>query len=111
MRLNALGNADAYQLMEKGVLAPMKALDEQLMTPQRDALESLAPADPAALAAIRDRQDQIISRMQSILQQMAQWDSFIDVLNQLSEIIRLENQVQQGTSQLKKQQTEGVFDP
>ena len=42
---------------------------------------------------------------------MAQWDSFIDVLNQLNEIIRLENQVQQGTTELKKRQTQGIFDP
>jgi hypothetical protein len=49
--------------------------------------------------------------MEEILQQMSQWDSFIDVLNQLNEIIRLENQVEQGTTQLKKHQTEGVFEP
>jgi hypothetical protein len=47
----------------------------------------------------------------NILRQMAQWDSFIDVLNQLNEIIRLENQVEQGTNQLKRSQTERVFDP
>ena len=49
--------------------------------------------------------------MEQILKQMAQWDSFVDVLNQLNEIIRLQNQVQQGTNQLQKKQTEGIFEP
>lgn len=110
MRLNVLGNGDAYALMESGVLGPLKALDAELMNPQRDALDALRVDDATALAAARDRQDQIINRIEDVLRQMAQWDSFIDVLNQLNEVIRLENQVQQGTTILKKKQVDDVFD-
>jgi hypothetical protein len=110
MKLNVLGNSDAYQLMESGVLSPMKAMEAELMVPQRDAFDVLRAADAQAISAAQSREDQIIIRMEEILKQMAQWDSFIDVLNQLNEIIRLENQVQQGTNALKKRQTEGVFD-
>ena len=111
MRLNVLGNSDAYQLMETGVLGPLKNLDADLMIPQRDAIDTFQPGNAQSLAAAQARQDQIIARMEEILKQMAQWDSFIDVLNQLNEIIRLENQVQLGTTTLKKRQVEGVFDP
>ena len=48
--------------------------------------------------------------MQEILKQMSQWDSFVDVLNQLNEIIKLETNVRLSTEQMKKKQTEGVFD-
>jgi hypothetical protein len=41
---------------------------------------------------------------------MSQWDSFVDVLNQLNEIIRVQTKVQEGTRELRKSQTEGVFD-
>jgi hypothetical protein len=88
----------------------MKAMDPDLMTPQRDALDTLNPTDAQSLSTAKSRQDQIITKMEEILKQMAQWDSFIDVLNQLNEIIRLENQVQQETTQLKKRQTQGIFD-
>ena len=48
--------------------------------------------------------------MTEILKQMSQWDSFVDVINQLNEIIKLETKVKQSTEQMKKKQTEGVFD-
>jgi hypothetical protein len=111
MKNNVLGNSDAYQLMESGVLDPMKSMDADLMTPQRDSLDTLKLTDVQSLSAAKTRQDQIVAKMEEILKQMAQWDSFIDVLNQLNEIIRLENQVQQGTTDLKKRQTQGIFDP
>ena len=111
MKNNLLGNSDAYQLMETGVLDPLKSMDPDLMVPQRDTFDALKPADAPSLAAAKTRQDRIVARMEEILKQMAQWDSFIDVLNQLNEIIRLENQVQQGTTELKKRQTQGIFDP
>jgi hypothetical protein len=47
--------------------------------------------------------------MEAILKQMSQWDSFVDVLNQLNEIIRLQGQAQQQTDQLRKRQTEDIF--
>ena len=50
------------------------------------------------------RQDQIIDRMKTILKQMAQWDSFVDVLNQLDQIIKLETQVKEQTEQMLKKE-------
>src|SRR3712207_7195606 len=35
-------------------------------------------------------QEQIVARMNEILKQMSQWDSFVDVINQLNEIIKLQ---------------------
>ncbi len=109
LRLNGLGTPEAYDLMEKNVLAPLKQMDNELMTPQRDALDALA-AQNGKVEDASARQDQIIERMQQILKQMSQWDSFVDVLNQLNEIIRLQEGVKVGTDGLKTKQTEDVFD-
>ena len=66
--------------------------------------------DAAAIADATARQEKIIATMQEILKQMSQWDSFVDVLNQLNEIIKLETKVHLSTDQMKKKQTEGIFD-
>jgi hypothetical protein len=108
MRLNGLGTVEAYDLMEKNVLAPLKQMDTELMIPQRDALDALG-SQSVKLEDVTAREDQIIARMQQILKQMSQWDSFVDVLNQLNEIIRMQEGVKVGTEGLKTKQTEDIF--
>jgi len=111
MRLNALGSPEAYDLMDKKILGPLRQLHDQEMSQQRDALESLGRVEDAKrLTDAAARQEQIIARMQDILKQMAQWDSFVDVLNQLNEIIRMEQSVQKNTDDIRQKQTESVFD-
>ncbi len=110
MRLNALATDEAYELIEKNVLTPLKNLNDELFTPQKDALDNLKPRDAKALADAGDRQVQIVAKMEEILKQMSQWDSFVDVLNQLNEIIRIQDQAEQSTKLLKKQETEGIFE-
>ncbi len=111
MKLNVLGTPEAHALMEKNVLERFAALERDLMAPQRDALDALRPDDPATRAAAAARQELIVAAMNEILRQMSQWDSFVDVLNQLNEVIRVQTRVQEGTKELRKSQTEGVFDP
>jgi hypothetical protein len=109
MRLNGLGTPESYKLMQDNVLTPLKQMDTDLMIPQRDALDALS-SQTVKLDDISSRQDQIIAKMNQILKQMSQWDSFVDVLNQLNEIIRLQEGVKVGTEDLKTKQTEDVFD-
>jgi hypothetical protein len=109
--------------MERNVLAPLKALQDELIGPQTAAIDSLVSAATAAgaqspaaapdadkLRTALDRQEQIISRMKQILKQMAQWDSFVDVLNQLEQIIKLETGVKDRSEKLERKDTEGLFD-
>jgi len=109
MRLNGLGTPEAYDMMQKNVLTPLKQMDTELMIPQRDALDALG-SQSVKLDDVTARQDQIVARMNQILKQMSQWDSFVDVLNQLNEIIRMQEGVKVGTESLKSTQTEGIFD-
>jgi hypothetical protein len=111
MRLNQLGSAEAYDMMDKNVLKPLAGMNEQLMNPQRDALEALGKADDATkVSDVSTREDQIVARMNEILKQMNQWDSFVDVLNQLNEIIRMQERAKSQTDDLRHKQVEGVFE-
>jgi hypothetical protein len=111
MKLNALGGDEAFDLMQKNVLDPMKKLREGLMLEQQQALESMTAANDAAkLSQSATREDQIVSQMQDILKQMSQWDSFVDVLNQLNAIIKVQTGVNQTTDKVKSKAEEGVFE-
>lgn len=111
LKLNNLGSPEAYEMMEKNILSPMKKLHDELMSPQREALESIGQAGSnQTLADVISRQELILERMKEILKQMAQWDSFVDVLNQLNDIIRQQMKINQATNQMKSKQTEGLFD-
>ena len=111
MRLNALGGPEAWDLMDNGIVKPLRALNDAGMTEQRDALDALAKTVTAEVVSEAEtRQDQIVSEMNAILKQMSQWDSFVDVLNQLNEIIKLQDAVKRDTEKLKEKETEGVFE-
>jgi hypothetical protein len=115
IKLNGLGSPESHGLMEQKVLLPLKGLGEELLGPQTAAIDAIAPApgaefDPARLRPLLSRQETIITRMKEILQQMAQWDSFVDVLNQLDQIIKLETDVKAGSQKLEKKETDSLFD-
>ena len=110
MRLNGLGTPEAYKLMQDKVLAPLKQMDTDLMIPQRDALDALGSAERQSSRMSPPARIRSSQRMNQILKQMSQWDSFVDVLNQLNEIIRLQEGVKVGTEDLKTKQTEDIFD-
>jgi hypothetical protein len=110
MKLNALGTTESYELMQRNVLGPLQELNAGLMTAQKDQLDGLRPGDPKAWADARAKQLQVVDKMRDVLRQMSQWDSFVDVLNQLNEVIRLQGQAQQTTSQLKKQAADSLFE-
>ena len=96
--------------MESSILRPLDALDKELMDPQRQALDKLGDAsDAAKVAEATQRQEQVVEKMKEILKQMNQWDSFVDVLNQLNEIIRIQEGVRKTTEQIKDKETEGLF--
>jgi hypothetical protein len=114
IKLNGLGSPESHALMEQHVLVPMKAMQDELVSPQIPALDTLFPAegaaDPANVLAAAEREEKIITRMNILLKQMAQWDSFVDVLNQLDAIIKLETDVKDQSEKIKKKEDRGIFD-
>jgi hypothetical protein len=114
IKLNGLGSPESHAIMEQNILLPMKAMQDELVSPQTPALDTLFPAEgaanPANVLAAAEREEQIVARMNILLKQMAQWDSFVDVLNQLDAIIKLETQVKDQSEKIKKTEDRGIFD-
>src|SRR5205823_3239153 len=76
MKYNQLGGPEAWDLMDKSVLGPLKKLTDEAMAQQRDALDALKGDSAAAITDATQRQEKIVATMQEILKQMSQWDSF-----------------------------------
>lgn len=111
MQLNALGGQEAYDLMQNKIIQPLRALSDGQMAQQRDALDALSRAeDAASLAQIGPRQAEIVEQLRNVLKQMNQWDSFVDVLNQLNEVIKLQERVKKTTEDVRKGQEESIFE-
>ena len=53
---------------------------------------------------------EVVTRMKDILEQMSQWESFVDVVNQVAEVIRMQQKVLQATEKARETRTQEVFD-
>ncbi|HEV7224946.1 MAG TPA: hypothetical protein VGN42_19740 [Pirellulales bacterium] len=112
MTLNELGGEQARELLKTKVIDAIRQLHSEPMARLRLALDSAGAEEPAAEALVeaRQRHEEVVETMQKILEQMSQWENFIDVLNQLKEIVKLQNDVLQSTEQEKKKKTNDLFD-
>lgn len=102
MQLNKLGGAESWSLIEKIILQPLRTLSEVELTAQRQNLETLTQAPTQGLEEIGSQQKKIVADLDKILKNMSQWDSFIDIVNQVDAVIKMENRVRQQTEALKK---------
>lgn len=111
MRLNALGSPQANRLLQTTVVEPLKTLHDELMTQQTQALDQLGRVQsPDLVNSATNRQKLIVTAMNQILKKMAQWDSFMDVITQLDEIIKLQDNVNKSTEKAKEQEVDDIFD-
>ncbi len=113
MTLNDLGNSAARQLLEKGIVKPLYEFHANPLTELRAKLEAFAATqslDEDRREAAITSQTQVVEQMQRILDQMSQWESFIDVVNQLRHLISSQEQIRDSTEKTQKEQIKGVFD-
>jgi hypothetical protein len=110
MRLNKLGGAESWDLIENTVVKPLAALQEGDLERQKQALETFTGNQPDPVDAVLERQQSIIDAIKKVLDNMSQWDSFIDIVNQVNSIIKIEDVVRKMTEALKEKQTESIFD-
>lgn len=113
MTLNDVGNPAARMLLEKSIIKPLYDIHATAMTEVKTKLDAFA-ADPSLdeerRLAATEIQTQAADQLQKILDQMSQWESFVDVVNQLRNIISSEEQIKDGTEKTQKEQIKGVFD-
>jgi hypothetical protein len=113
MTLNDLASATARELLATSIIKPLRELHETPLADMRTKLEALAGGDSideerreAAIAA----QTAANQQMQRILDQMSQWESFVDVVNQLRHVITAEDKIRASTEETQKKQIKDVFD-
>ena len=113
MTLNELGNPTARQLLADNVIAPLRELHTgplQSLGGRLDRMAAGEAIDPAERDAALESQQEIVKTMQRILERMSQWESFVDVVNQLRHIIERQTLLKQGTEEAQKKQTDTLFD-
>jgi hypothetical protein len=113
MTLNDLGSATARELLDKSIIKPLRELHDGALADLRGKLESLTTGetiDDERLETARAAQTVAIGEMQRILDQMSQWESFVDVVNQLRHVITAQDNIRQSTEQTQKKQIKDVFD-
>jgi hypothetical protein len=113
MKLNQVGSPKSHRLLQQGILEPMKALNAGPMNELRGMLQALSGAGAQAGAsedAARNLHAQVVAKMKGILEQMSQWESFVDVVNQVAEVIRMQQRILQDTEKARETRTKEVFD-
>ena len=112
MRLNRLAGDEAFDLMKEHVLDPLATLHDTALAAQRRTLESFGNPSPPpdTLDTARQQQTTIVATMENILRQMDQFDSFIDVVNQLNEVLNLQRSVLDSTRALSNEKRDALFD-
>jgi hypothetical protein len=112
MTLNELGNPAARALLEENIIRPLGALHSGPLAKLRAKLEELVAAEKldndARLGALTLQQE-ALREMRQILARMSQWESFVDVINQLRQIIKLQTQLRDSTEEVKKQEFDEIF--
>ena len=103
MQLNKLGGEEAWDLISTIIIKPLRALGDTELPAQRQNLESLVQTPGEGLDQISTQQQKIVADLDQILKNMAQWDSFIDIVNQVDAVIKLETRIRERTEELKKQ--------
>jgi len=91
----------------------MRKLHDEALVSLGDKLQTLLsqnePRESERELAL-EAQQSAVAEMQRILSQMSQWESFVDVINQLRQIMKSQNEILQSTETVEKERIKGLFD-
>ena len=113
MKLNQVGSPKSHRLLQEGVVDPIRALAGGPMNQLRGVLQALSGTATGAAASedeARRLHSEVVSTMKKILDEMSQWESFVDVVNQVAEVIKMQKKVLKDTEEARETRTQGVFD-
>jgi hypothetical protein len=113
MNYNDLGSPQAREVLEQSIIAPMRKLHDEAFASLGDKLQILRsqsePRENDRQSALESQQAGV-TEMQRILSLMSQWESFVDVINQLRAIMKSQNEILQSTEKVEKERIKGLFD-
>ncbi len=113
MKLNQVGSPKSHRLLQDGVIDPIRALNAGPAVEYRTALQASTGGGPRTRAdaeKARRLHGEVVGRMRAILEQMSQWESFVDVVNQVAEVIKMQQNVLKATEKARESRTQEVFD-
>jgi len=113
MRLNQVGTPKSHRLLQEAIIDPIRGLTAGSMNQLRGSLQSLsstATVSSESREAARKLQNEVVLKMRAILDQMSQWESFVDVVNQVAEVIKMQQKVLKATESARETRTKEVFD-
>jgi len=113
LAINDLSDPKSRQVLATDVIAPLRELHDDSITRFRAPLQALAAEDPVTEASRNDAQqvhEEVIRRMQKILDRMAEWESFVDVVNQLRHVMELQEKTLKRTEEIQQEREESLFD-
>jgi hypothetical protein len=110
---NDLGNEQARDLLQNSIVAPMRKVHDENFADIAEKIQTLL-AHPELRESDRqqllDAQQSAVDEMKRILARMSQWESFVDVINQLRAVIKTQNDVLDSTEKAEKDRIKGLFD-
>ena len=109
LELNRLGSEETTDLIRTQVVDRLDTFNSTLMVSQRRTLEQLRDSAELSHEATQ-RQAEIVAEMERILARMARWDSFIDVVNQLDTVIKIQHALRAQTQEMLRGDEESIFD-
>ncbi|WP_422922968.1 hypothetical protein [Singulisphaera sp. PoT] len=113
MKLNQIGSPKSHRLLQDAVIEPIRALNSGPVNQLRNVLQSLTSGGSSPNAnkeTARLLHGEVVTKMKAILDQMSQWESFVDVVNQVAEVIRQQQKILQNTEKARDSRTQEIFD-
>ena len=112
MKLNQVGSPKSHRLLQDGVIDPIRELNAGPITELRGVLQVARrrDQDPGRRRESRRLHGEVVAKMKTILEQMSQWESFVDVVNQVAEVIKIQQKVLKATEDARESRTKEVFD-
>jgi hypothetical protein len=108
-----VGSPKSHRLLQDGVIDPIRDLNSGPVTQLRGVLQVLGGGGTRTQADVekaRRLHGDIVAKMKTILDQMSQWESFVDVVNQVAEVIKIQQKVLKATEDARETRTKEVFD-
>jgi hypothetical protein len=110
---NDLGNEQARDLLQNSIIAPMRKVHDENFADIAEKIQTLLARSELGESdrqELLDAQQSAVDEMKRILARMSQWESFVDVINQLRAVIKTQNEVLDSTEKAEKDRIKGLFD-
>jgi len=111
LRINQLDTKDETERLSEEIIGPLTALATRDLIDAADGIRQWSrQATKQIRRSIDVKQEEILRKMQSILDGMIQWEGYHELVNMLRDIMRLQNELHTETKEALNTQGDDVFE-